>query len=246
MRLLIASSFYEIKAYSPYVESLFRSVKVLTQEKIEVDYLSHPGDAYVDRSKNTLCAKFLESSCSDLLIIDSDLAWDDAAILRLLRAPYEIVGAVYPMKLESEVRYPCSLRLDGEGRPVVDKETGLLAAEWLPGGFLRIKRSVLEKMSEAYKGMVYREPNADPTNPGREYVPFFECVIDNGIRCTEDYIFCKRWKDIGGKLWIEPKITFGHYGLKAWYGSFHHHLLEEPDKHIAPVNRKSKKRKGKQ
>lgn len=224
MKLLIATSFFEVKGYSPYIESLFQSVKVLEKEGIESNYLALPGDAYCDRSKNTICAKFLETDCTDLLIIDSDLAWDSAAILRLAMAPYEVVGAVYPMKTEDE-RYPCSLQLDSEGRPQVDPGTGLLRAEWLPGGFLRIKRSCLEKMNEAYKDMAYREPNADPQNPDREYVPYFECVIENKIRCTEDYIFCRRWKAIGGELWVEPKIMFGHYGLKAWYGSFHQHLL---------------------
>jgi hypothetical protein len=190
----------------------------------------------VDRGKNTICAKFLETDCTDLLIIDSDLAWDMAAILRMTAAPYEVVGAVYPMKVDGE-RYPCSLQLDKKGRPIVDPTTGLLRAEWLPGGFLRIKRSCLEKMTEAYKDMAYREPNADPKNPNREYVPFFECVIENKIRCTEDYIFCRRWKAIGGQLWVEPRITFGHYGVNAWYGSFHQHLLQPP-----PQQRKSQRK----
>jgi hypothetical protein len=34
----------------------------------------------------------------------------------------------------------------------------------------------------------------------------------------EDYSFCKRWRDMGGQVWVDPSISMGHLGTKIWKG----------------------------
>ena len=229
VHLLIATPFYKFDCISTYTASLVDSVRVLTTAGINFDYYTHNGDSYVDRARNTICAKFLEGDYTDLLFIDSDMQWDIEAVGRLLKAPYEVVGGAYPMKNCWEV-YPCVIDTDEKGVPIVDPATGLISAEWIMAGFLRIKRSCLEKMAEAYKDLAYQDPSADPTNPTRKYIPFFELKLGVG---GEDMIFCRRWKAIGGKVWLEPRITFGHYGVTGYFGNFHEYMRRQPggDKH---------------
>jgi hypothetical protein len=43
---------------------------------------------------------------------------------------------------------------------------------------------------------------------------------ENGLRHKygEDYSFCKRWRDMGGRVWVDPTISMGHLGTKIWKG----------------------------
>jgi hypothetical protein len=34
----------------------------------------------------------------------------------------------------------------------------------------------------------------------------------------EDYAFCRRWTDMGGKVWVNPEIKMGHVGYKTFQG----------------------------
>lgn len=236
VKLMIATPFYEIKAYVPYIISLFNSLPVLNHLGVAVKWEQICGDSYVDRVKNTICARFLESDCTDLMMIDSDMEWDMEAIGRMVMAPYEVVGADYPLKNNWEC-YGSRIMCNPDGTPEVDQVTGLIRAEWVPGGFLRLKRSCLEKMRDAYSGNGYYDPSADtPPNQNRFYTPFFECKIEGQRRWGEDVMFCRKWQAIGGEIWLEPRITFSHYGVKGWPGNLHEFLLRQEGGSEAPMD----------
>lgn len=46
------------------------------------------------------------------------------------------------------------------------------------------------------------------------------------IKYGEDYSFCRRWRDIGGRVWIDPEIRMGHCGYKTFVGSVGEWLKE--------------------
>jgi hypothetical protein len=35
---------------------------------------------------------------------------------------------------------------------------------------------------------------------------------------SEDYAFCQRWRDIGGKVYLDVNIPMGHVGPKMYHG----------------------------
>jgi hypothetical protein len=44
---------------------------------------------------------------------------------------------------------------------------------------------------------------------------FFDTEIDessNDLLLSEDFYFCKRWRDIGGKLFVAPWVRLTHSG----------------------------------
>ena len=99
--ILIASAFYEVKAYSPYITSLLSSLRVLQEAGVKYSYVEISGDSYVDRAKNALVNKFLKSHHTHLMIIDSDLGWEVEGFGRLLKAAMagaEVVGGAYLCK----------------------------------------------------------------------------------------------------------------------------------------------------
>ena len=47
---------------------------------------------------------------------------------------------------------------------------------------------------------------------------------DSGRYLSEDYAFCRRWRDIGGKVFIDINSKLDHQGQHVWRGNFRAHL----------------------
>lgn len=224
-KLIIATPFYEMKGFSPYIQSLVATSIMLERLNIKWDFWPLSGDSYVDRARNTICAKFLESDATDLLFIDSDESWDALGVLRLLKAPHDVVGGSYPVKNNWGCWGAILKQEDGVPIGQIQPDGGaLLEAAVLPAGFMRIRKPALHQVMKLFPSRHYHDSSADPENPLRKYYAFFECSIKNGLRLGEDYTFCERYKATGGKLWVEPRISFGHYGVKGWEGNLDKHL----------------------
>jgi hypothetical protein len=41
---------------------------------------------------------------------------------------------------------------------------------------------------------------------------------DSGRYLFEDYAFCRRWRDIGGKIWVELQCNLLHLGQHHFRG----------------------------
>jgi glycosyltransferase involved in cell wall biosynthesis len=229
-RVALATPFYMSQGFSVHAQSVIATTLMLTQAGIDWELIWLNGDSYVDRVKNTIAANFLESECTDLIMIDSDEQFSPIAISRLLQHEEEIVAAAYPFKnnWDQFAGNPLTEIKDGvmtyTGYRTLSDGSFLLQAYNVSGGFLRIKRSALEKYADAYPDDCYTDDCASPDRPGRIYTQFFACDIMNHQRYGEDAYFGRRMKEIGIKLWIDTNIWITHYGIKGWTGNFHEHL----------------------
>ena len=234
-KLMIATPCYMSQVFSPYTESLLQAIRMLESVKRDYQTLFLNGDSYIDRAKNSIVAAFLESNCTDLLMIDSDMQWSPEAVARMISNQQEIIGGFFPMK-NAWSQFCGHLQPDENGNtPDLSKAVEmfdgscLFPAHLIPGGFLRFKRAALERFADAYPGLVYQDPCADPGKPDRIYTSFFECVVFDHLRHGEDATFCRRAREMGMELWCDPNITFGHYGIKGFHGNFHETLLKPPE-----------------
>ena len=239
MKVILCTPFYEMKGYSPYIFSMFYTSKLLARIGIEAEFWELAGDSYVDRAKNTLFTKFLEDpEATDLFLIDSDMQWNPEAIATMLMLPEEIVVGSYPQK-NSWNRWTSTPHLvddEGHARPVgrmLDDGTALIKAEYMAGGFVRIKRDLLQRYRDKYTEDQYKDMSADPSAPDRIYTNFFQCEVRDGLRWGEDRFFGRRLKELGEEVWIYPNIEFGHYGVKGFFGNFDR-WLRDPELQANP------------
>lgn len=239
MKVIIATPFYEMRGFSPYISSMVQTVQGLSRMGIEHEFWELSGDSYVDRAKNTLFNKFLEDpAATDLFMIDSDMQWNPQAFIDMLMFPEDIVQGSYPQKnaWDTWTARPLLVEKDGRLEPVgrfLANGSALIKAEYLAGGFLRVKRGCLEKYRDAYKDYVYHDSGADPSYPERLYTEFFTCERAKNeaglsLRWGEDRVFGRRMAAIGVESWIYPNIDFGHYGIKGWMGNYDKHLRAPP------------------
>lgn len=235
LKVIISTPFYEMRGFSPYIFSLVYSTKLLTMLGVDWEWWELSGDSYVDRAKNTITNKFLEDpDATDLFIIDSDMQWNPDAIVKILQLPEPIIMGSYPQKnsWDKWTSIPHLKEENGKHHPIgriLADGSALIQAEFISGGFIRIKRAVLEKFKEHYKDFTYMDSSADPSCPERIYTEFYTCERENGLRWGEDRVFGKRMKAMGVESFIYPNINFGHYGIKGWMGNYDTFLRKQKD-----------------
>lgn len=162
------------------------------------------GGPYIHDNRNWLVHRFLKTDADSLLFIDDDVTWDEKAVVELYESKLLVCGGAYPKKEDIE-NYP----IEPLGADPFDH--AYRECLYLPGGFLMIRREVLENMQslvDSCHNAAFNEPVAE----------FFQCVT-KPQKMGEDISFCYRWREMGGKVWCLTDIDFGHQGPKEWRGN---------------------------
>lgn len=114
--------------------------------------------------------------------------------------------------------WPLHPLFDERGISPYDERTGRIGLNSAPTGFLCIHRNVFERMAAA--GVVQKIEAMQGIT--EEVLPhlydYFWTGVEDGIHWSEDYGFCRKWRQIGGEIWLDPSIKLIHMGMKAFDG----------------------------
>lgn len=173
------------------------------------------GESDVQQARNRCMAHFLASDCSHLLFVDADIGFSVDAVLRLMAHNQPVVGASYAKKAPGETQFAVSIFPSGEVTPA-----GLVEVNGLPGGFLMIQRNAAERMAGAYAALAYEPKDGDPSADGwrGHLINLFGEELSDRTRWSEDIAFCRRWRAIGGRVWLDPHILLEHWGMARFAG----------------------------
>lgn len=218
MHVFIAIPAYDGKLTCACAEALLENTHILRDSGHQITPFFLPGGVYIDQTRNRCVKKFMESDCTDLIFLDADVAEDSDAMLKIIKNDKDIVAGVYPFKSELG-GFPAVVKFDPVTRNCKEEETGLVTAEMVPTGLMRIKRCVFDRMKEYYAMAPDHEGVYPFFDTGMRFMP------DDNTWYGEDVYFCKRWVDMGGEIFIEPRINFTHTGTKHWTGNFHDYLM---------------------
>lgn len=203
--------------------SLVANVNELHSAGIKVELRSEEGNCYITTARNSLVKMFLESECTDMIFVDTDMWFEDKAILKLMQWDKDIVCGVYPKKKDVE-EYTARTYIDLEtNKLLIDPVTGLIELDAGPTGLMRIQRQVLVKLVEKNPQLKYVGDN------GVAHYDLFECFRDGDTWWGEDYAFCHKAKKQGFRIWAEPRIDFCHIGTKIWRGNFQKYIDKQAD-----------------
>jgi hypothetical protein len=158
----------------------------------------------VTRARNIMVAKFLETpDATHILFVDADTIFKPEDAYRLLAANEDVVAGRYPLKT-----YP--IEPVGEAVPGAEvREDGFVEAMYGGTGFMLIHRSVFVRMLDQYPEITYHTKE-----PGVDHHAFFECGIEpeTKVYFGEDVMFCHRWRQMGGQVWLDTKSRLSHVG----------------------------------
>lgn len=159
------------------------------------------GNAGIVQARNQLAHEFMDSDSERLVFLDADVTFEPGALIKLAHHPVDLVGGAYRYKLEGE-KYPIRW-LPGD---LWSDEHGLIEVEAVPTGFMAISKDVFKKHTEAH-------PERLQEHLGHKSFTYFQMPFVDGVAYGEDYFFCKEWRDLGGKVYLDPEITLTHWGF---------------------------------
>ncbi len=220
-KVFIAIPAYDGKMCVATAMSLISNINTLHAKGHLADVKSEEGNCYITTARNSLVRMFLESNCTDLIFVDTDMWFEDMAMLKLLQWDKDIVCGVYPKKKDKE-EFTARVLINTETNKLLrDATNPLVELDAGPTGLMRIKREVLETLIAKRPELEYI------SDDGKKNYDLFECVRKDGTWWGEDYAFCHKAKGLGFKIWAEPDIDFCHIGTKIWRGNFKQHIEKE-------------------
>lgn len=210
-RILIATPSYSGKMDARYHGCVAQMSVEAHQNGWKLDYLVRTTDSILPRARNILLAQFMASGCDDMLFVDSDVWCDPGSFTRIMSHPVDLVGGAYPHRGEIEgfVFRPFDDRL------FFDQNTGLMEVDAAATGFLRIRRCVVEQMIAARPDEWYNDITAPE---GMKVYNLFDFQLADHMYWSEDYVFCRRYHELGGKAWVDPELILHHEGSKIYSG----------------------------
>ena len=196
---------------------------LLLQEKLlergdTVHFDIEMGGSIITKVRNRIVRRFLESENEYLVFIDSDMVFEAKDILALIDSDADLCAINYRYR-KPEMKWSARPEFDDNGdiQAVKDKK-GLtwVKTEAAGTGLMAIHRRALEKMAVNYGNLIY-----DDSGPA---LALFDFELLDGHYYGEDYLFCKRWKALGGDIWTLADAMVGHVGETAYTGNFQDYL----------------------
>ena len=236
-----------------YAQALLEFQKYCFENKIKVTFQLFKS-SLITQGRNLCVGSFMETGHSHLLFVDADIDFQPKSIQAMIDKDKDVISVPYPMKTfnwekmfsnfkEGKIKNPEVLSMNGNTYPMrlpdeenIQIENGCIEVSHSPTGCMLIKRSVIEKMIEKYPEMRISQPtiiNGKPVEKPFLY-NFFDTMFDpvSHTYMGEDFAFCKRWKDIGGKCHAIVDQLISHVGEHQYCGRFSDELIQLPKNDI--------------
>ena len=145
----------------------------------------------VAHNRNKLAQQAIDKGYSHLLFVDSDMVFEPDTLKRMLAHNKDILGLACNHRrfpLESVVK-PLD---EADVNKALPKE--LFEAKSVGTGVMLIRTEVFTKIPE----------------------PWFKFVYVDGKRVGEDVNFCKKAREAGYEIWVDPTIPVKHLGEFAF------------------------------
>lgn len=215
-----------------YLKALEASVPLLDAEGFEHAAVNEVGCPYISGARATMIRKAMLWGADVIVFIDDDVSWAPEDLVMLLKAEGDVVAGTYRFKVPGAEAYMGECETDSEGHPIV-REDGAVRMTFIPAGFLKVTRKALDRFMEAFPELVI-----DADNKGFKSPDLFNHGAYRGVWHGEDYMFSRRWREIGGEIWLLPKLRLDHNGRgadadKVWKGCYHDYLRRLPGGDLA-------------
>lgn len=216
-RVIIATPVYADVA-PEFTQSLVESLALL-RERRHIGSWIYESRSIVDRARNLLVAQQLAAGADVLVQIDADTGWN---------APDLVMGVEAILSGAIDVLgYPVPNRRPGVGvpsftsphllddRPISGVSVGpvrFIEVASIGGIIIASRAAVLQLINN-----VPRDQRGIPE--------LFAFERAGGLRLGEDVYFCRRWRDLGGKIHCMIDATITHFGRTAYQRDYSKDVL---------------------
>jgi hypothetical protein len=237
-KIFISTPMYGGQCYGFYAQSLLQLNNLLRDNNIESMMSFMFNESLITRGRNALAHAFMKSNATHLMFIDADIHFNPADFLKMLEADKDVICGIYPKK---EINWASVRKAIDSGVPDTHLKyhTGSFVANlknyvgeatvpvnepveiWNGGtGFMLIKRDVFEKMKPVIPWYINDVTDLSGTIGAEQITQYFTESIEPETKrlLSEDYHFCKTWRDLGGEIHAAPWANLSHIGTYAFDG----------------------------
>lgn len=213
----VATPAYDGRVMTDYALSMTEAAGSAALLGIQVTAAVMGNGAFIEIARCNFVRMFLETDCTHLFFIDSDLKFEARAFVGLLMANKPVVAGMYRRRQEPE-DYPVKLTpwTDGGGLWVDDE--GWVMCDRVPTGFLCIRRDVIEQMAAVAPILAIEKQPPAP-------LLFDTQRIKTGERTVtflgEDFSFCDNYvQQFGEPIAVWPDMDFTHGGYECNFAKY--------------------------
>ena len=238
-KIFIATPMYGGMCAGFYTQAIIQLLTTCQANGVDVEYSFMFNESLITRARNSLTHTFMQTDCSHLMFIDADIKFRAEDVIHMIRAEKDILCGIYPKK---EINWHSVKAAMDRGVPFdqLKSHTGSFVVnlvnyvgevtvpvnqpvEIFNGGtgFMLIKRSVFDKLGESVPS--YSNDVVDLGGKMKQSEPikeFFTTSIEPGTNrlLSEDYHFCRIWRESGGQVHAAPWCQLAHIGTYTFEG----------------------------
>jgi hypothetical protein len=206
-------------------------------------------DSLIPRARNALVAKFMaHPAATHMLFADADIGFAPDDVAGLLALGEDVAACMYPLKQmewdaaavararAGELISTASIRYVGKPMAVGRQQWrgGFVTAEYAGTGLMLVSRRAIARLIAANPALHYTADHATPDMPADHLYALFDTGIDPATRhyLSEDYMFCARWRALGGDIWLNTRSRLTHAGTYDFIGDPAFRFPAPPDEPI--------------
>jgi hypothetical protein len=238
-KIFIATPMYGGMCAGFYTQSIIQLLTTCQANGVDAEFSFMFNESLITRARNSLTHTFLKTDCTHLMFIDSDIKFRAEDVIHMIRAEKDIICGIYPKK---EINWHSVKAAMDRGVPFdqLKSHTGSFVVnlvnyvgevtvpvnqpvEIFNGGtgFMLIKREVFDKLGESVPS--YSNDVVDLGGKMKQSEPimeFFTTSIEPGTNrlLSEDYHFCRIWRESGGQVFAAPWCQLAHIGTYTFEG----------------------------
>lgn len=205
MSILFATPMYGGQCTEAYFTSCLKLKEQLMLGGIKHAWLTERNESLIPRARNNMVATFLETEFQSFMFIDADIQFEPEDVGKLWNMNVDVAVGVYAMKKPGQAWYAAWVN----GELVKELPDEPIEVDFAGTGFMMIKREVFERMIDAY-------PETKHTADNGICHDLFDMTIWDDTSYPEDYTFCRRWREIGGVITMDPTVKLKHIGTYAY------------------------------
>lgn len=181
--------------------------------------LSHPDIAELRNMALTIW--FDRMDATHILFVDADMGFDPSLVMDMLAFDEPVVGVIAPKRT-----LPLEFAGSGFGDQELERRGQFVCVEGVGMGVTLIRRDAIAKMVSALPEIVdprmatFPQRHAMGANPPDRLIRAFDKInIDSGW-LSEDFSFCRRWRECGGEIWASIMHPITHVGPYPFTGRY--------------------------
>jgi hypothetical protein len=216
-KLFIAIPTYDGKLSIKLAYTLAALMPLALQHGMSVKLGHVSGCSIITMARNMLVDQFLDSECTDLLFIDSDVIAQPEHILRLMAqsGDKDITAGSYPRRSKDRMFF---MDLYYNENKELEFDGAMMRIQRVGTGFMLIRRHVLEDIANRSEKYLGQDGVGQVAN-------VFEFTMMDGKFVGEDYTFCDKARSLGYKVWLDVEISLPHVGQEEFTNDFKNEVI---------------------